>query len=589
MAVRNQDFYDLNESRPYPLSDEATGVDDAGLRLPSNLIADLHLAYPLAAGRRAMFGAVTITRKIATVTFLATETPASVSSFVPLASVCLAKPIDPHRMYPLDALFPGAGGWIVFGSTAADDNPDAEEYTGKFLTAAQSILLPSTAKAYEDLPVSSIARLGNVTALTGLVRLLGGNDIEVVKECREIPANLPELGTPACDPLLSRVREVIVVRLIETPPGTEDPRNLFNIYRGPCAGRPESNSCGDPAPIEFLASVPPDCCGDITVRLRGCTKLTEITQEAHVDPNTQAVLSTKSTCGVIIDCDLGLTEACVTPDRLPAGDGTLPNEATDLCESETSITLPDPPPPTPEESETLSIIEESESAASDPTLPYCNDFETIDPDIVVRLGRFDFVDIGAGDDVWSTEGAGVGITTKNISTWNFDFDPRYKRVSAQFEMRTSSIGVLHNGGVIANYRETSSGSGLFSYYFAEIDWDSAINGFKLFRIGFFNGVEASNEFTVAVPTLALDERYDLCFSIFADEVTPTSAWLFAQLTGVDDPLIDVAIGPLSKANFGTFSGQFGMTSNRAATRFHDFCVENTTDPPQIGCGSEPSP
>lgn len=584
MPVRNQDFYDLNESRPYPVSDEATAVDDSGNKLPSRLIADLHLAFPQAAGRRAMLGGVTVTKKIATVTILATDMPLSPSSFVPLAAISLSKPIDAHRMYPLEALYPGAGGWIVFGSAAADRGDAAEEYTGKFLTPAQSILLPSTAKAYEDLPVSSLSRLGNATPLTGLVTLRAGNDIEIVKECREVPANPPPEAAPDCDPNISQLRDVIVIRLAETPPGTDNPRNLFDAYRGPCGARPESQNCGDPAPIEFLASVPPDCCGNIDVRFRGCASLSEVVEVATVDPDTEMVLATQTTCGVVVDCSLSLLEACVTPDRLPTIDGVLPNQVDDLCESETSITL-STPPETPEESETLVIIEESESAGRDASLPHCDDFETVDPNLDVVEGSFDYVLVGGGNQVYSTEGSTVGTTTKNISTWDFTFDVRYKRVAARVEMLVSEVGARHNAAVIANYRAAAEG---FSYYFAEIDWDGSISGFKQFRIGYFDGRNATTEFAVPVPSLALGDQYDICLSIFANLNTPTSAWLYAELTGIDDPSISVQIGPLSKSNFGPFDGEFGMLSNRAATRFHKFCVENTTDPPQIGCSGEPT-
>lgn len=586
MPIRNQDFYDLNESRPWPLSDEATAIDDAGNRLPSRFLADLHIAFPLTAGRRAMLSALTVTKTLLTVTILATESPTSPSTFVPLAAISLTKPIDLHRQYALDSLFPGAGGWIVFGSAAADRTATAEEYNGRFTLPSQSILLPSVARAYTPPPLTNMAKLGNDTQLTGLIRLVAGSDLEIVKECREVPANPVPAGAPACDPDIAQVRDVIVIRLKETPPTGTTTRNIFDEYKGPCGGRPESNSCGDPAPIEQLASVPPDCCGNIDIRLRGCATVTKIIQEAVVDRNTNLTLSSKVACGIVIDCGIGLSDACITADRLPTADGTLPNEFTDLCETVISITLPDPPPDPPEESISFTVIEESESLGFDPTIPFCEDFDTVNSDLVIKNGDFIYVDLGGGDSVYSTE-SDEGQALRNVSVWNFNFDTYYKRVSARIQLRPASAGNLHNGAVVANYHETSPGSGKFQYYLAEIDWDSSVNGFKLFRIAFFDGTNFSTEFAVPVPDLALLEFYDICFSVFKNESVEDGAYLFAQLEGVTNPGINVSIGPLAENNYAPSTGKFGMASNRAATRFIQFCVENTSDPSTIGCSNEP--
>ena len=585
MPIRNQSWYDLNESRPYPLSDEATGVDDLGVRLPSRLIADLHLAFPTTAGQRAMLGAVTVTPTLVTVTILATTSPSSPASFVPLVVISLVKPVDPHRQYPLEAQFPGAGGWITFGAAVEDAE---ETYSGRFSLASQSILLPSTVRAYEPLPIPSMSRLGTSTRLTGLITLLGGNDIEVVKECREIPSNPPPTGKEACDPNIAIVREVIVIRLTEDLPSISQ-RNVFDEYRGPCGGRPESDSCGNPVPIELLASVPPDCCGNIDIRLRGCVVQSEITEEALVNPATEAVISVMPTCGVVLDCGLGLGEACVTPDRLPDADGTLPNEFQDLCISESSITITVGPPDPPDPEESFTVPETSESAAINPALPYCNNFDAVDPDIIVETGDWDYLNIdgGGSNDVWATE-TGGGPALRNVSSWDFDFDTFYKRVSARIQMMPGLTGQRHNGGVMINYQETSPGSGRFSYYLAEVDWDSSANdeGFKFFRIAFFDGTTFNTILAVPIPTLGLNKLYEICLTVFANIDNPDGAWLYAQVIGLSDA-IDVSIGPVSRANYVPSVGKFGMITNRAATRFHEFCVENSTDPPSIGCAGEP--
>lgn len=101
--------------------------------------------------------------------------------------------------------------------------------------------------------------------MTGLVTLKEGPDIEIVKECWEIPVRA---AYENCEDLNTQSREVIVIRLKNSL--GDDSRNVFDIYKGPCGGRPETRSCGNPEPLEFISGVAPDCCGRITIELRGC-------------------------------------------------------------------------------------------------------------------------------------------------------------------------------------------------------------------------------------------------------------------------------------------------------------------------------
>ena len=70
MAVVNQDWYNLNESRPYPLADNATTLDNEGDFLPSNIITDLRVRWPDWAGTYAFLGSVTVSPSIVTATVL---------------------------------------------------------------------------------------------------------------------------------------------------------------------------------------------------------------------------------------------------------------------------------------------------------------------------------------------------------------------------------------------------------------------------------------------------------------------------------------------------------------------------------------
>ena len=99
MSVRNQDWYDLNESRTWPFDDTAGLLDSSGKRLPNDLIADVYLRFPIEYGDRAFVSSLTISNSIVTVTFLATG-----ADFTPLASVSLPKPVEKGIHYALESL-----------------------------------------------------------------------------------------------------------------------------------------------------------------------------------------------------------------------------------------------------------------------------------------------------------------------------------------------------------------------------------------------------------------------------------------------------------------------------------------------------
>lgn len=298
MAVRNPEWYDLNESRSWPVADQATLLDDNGLVLPNDVIVDISLKFPAELGESAFVSTVTFGPRIVTVTILG-----SAFGTPPIAAVTVIHPVDPYRHYQLEPLYPGVGGWIVFGKGVLE----RKSQSFVFSTPQQSVLMPHTARHYHPAPVTGISKLHTVPALTGIVKLSGGNDIEIVSESREID------GT---------VRKAVVIRLAHegtTPSGV----NLFELYAGPCSGRAETGNCGDPQPIEFINSVPPDCCGNINIVFHGCSDLFSIDGE----------------CGALVECGFGLKDACIRQDHLPDADGKLPNEYDDICAISISSSL----------------------------------------------------------------------------------------------------------------------------------------------------------------------------------------------------------------------------------------------------------
>jgi len=542
-------------------------MNDAGVRLPSHIISGLKVLVPASAGKYVYVSALTVTPNIVTLVLVATDALGS-SSATPLLTLSLVKPIARHQQYELESQYPGAGGWITFGGGIED----AAGYQGRFTLPTQTFLSPRAATWYKDPPVSSAAKL-NSPALTGLVHLASGSNMEVVKECREVPNYaVPSYSTQYCgtDELGTQVRDVIVFRLVGNPSTPDE--NVFEDFRGPCGDRPESRTCGDPEPIEFLGPVSPDCCGNITLEMRGCSEISAISAEVTVDDLGDPV-SSDDACGVILDCSLGLADACLTKDRLPDATGKLPNEYDDLCVSISYVSESDgetiPPDP-------VFVFDASAAFDSvDVNLPLTDNFESFG-EYVIRNGEFKYKGL-SGDTLMVANSSAM----RNVVT----YEPAvainnmwFKRGIATVVLQTGPSGGLHNAAVIANYRETEVNSGLYSYYAAEIDWDGHYRGFKLFRIAKFTGTSWVNIFSLAVPELKLDNTYQITLEVYP-QPNQVDAWLRASLLGITDPSIDITIGPLAVNSFGPADGLAGLATNRAVSRYLDFELQNITAAP----------
>lgn len=574
MAVRNQHWSNLNEARAYPLDDSATLVDDLGTLVPAHILSDLKLMVPESAGKYLYLGALSVTPRIVTFLVMATD-DLDVAGQVVL-SINQTLPIDRNQQYELTASIDHAGGWVSFGGGILE----ATGYRGRFTSPRQSFLAPHAATWFRMPPIPSAAKLNN-PGLTGLVALIGGNDIEIVSECREVLAHpVPSFDPQYCgsDELGTAVRNVIVFRLVSTETGsaatapTAAANNVFDLYKGTCGNRPESGNCGTPEPIEFLGPVAPDCCGNITLTLKGCADVSRVLTEVTIDDQGDPVFSDDA-YGVVLYCGLGLSDACVTKDRLPTAEGRLPNEYDDLCESVSFVSVSDVPVIVYEDS--FSFDNASALAANDPSLPYTDTFGAVSSDYVASSGEFKYYGADASNPILLQARS---TALRNVIT----FEPTppvtnvfYKTVSSRVTLVTAPGG-LHNAAVLANYRATGSGS--FRYHVAEIDWDGHYRGFKLFRIAKFSGTSWVNLFAIAVPELQLEHTYDIELDVFPHPADADMAFLVARLRGVTNPAVSVDIGPLAVSNFGPADGLFGMGTNRALTKFLSFSVENASPP-----------
>ena len=609
MALRNQNWYDLNESRPWPVDDSAKLLDRDGARLSHDLIVDLYMRFPQELGERAYISSITISPGIVTVNLLGTG-----PNFAPMAAITLRRPVEPYRQYELDSLYKGVGGWIVFGSGIRDTTNNRLVFDDSL----QSLLLAQTARKYLKLPVYSIGKLFAEPGLTGLVKLSGGNDIEIVRE--EIEIN-------------EVVRDAAVVRL-KNKRTTGDSRNLLEIYAGTCGQRPESLNCGDPEPIQSINTVVPDCCGNINVEFRGCGDVSSIEGE----------------CGVVVDCGFGLGAACKTEDRLPDSDGRLPNEYVDQCIDHSESFDPAAPPPDVREyapksklfpGSQLPYFEDfSDSVAEDfeitsgefiivqggngsgtvltirqnggnpnvivafgespaaglplkfsvegNTLPGYNTTHNFDSAVDERTLISDVAYVSDGDGgTWeeiATGGSGTaGIVweaqedLENVALWKLglpeavDWECTWKKIIVPLSIKEGSTGTKDNAGVVFNHRPTVLDPTVTEFWLAEINWTNSKTFNLLHRSGSTWRVYGSQEL------LEMDQhkRYQIEIEILPldEDGSSLHAYVRARVIGIDDGLFS-ELGPVVLPFYYPANGYFGFYSDRSLSWFESMRVED---------------
>jgi hypothetical protein len=560
MSVRNNHWYNLNEQRSYPLDDTASALSDTGDRLPAALISDLRLRWPITHGRYAFISSAAVTNSIATVMIEATDDldnePAS-STLIAGISVSLTS-LVPGRTYALQPFQSGVGGFITLGS--GTDKP----FNGRFKSPRQGLLTARAARYARVPPVSTLGISQVATALQGVVNLTAVRPLQLVKEARVIDG--------------VEYDNVIVFRLVEpttdiATAGTTE--SVFSKFAGPCGKRTGSKSCPDPQPVQSINGITPDCDGVITFEFQGC---------ATVGRNTQD-------CGVVIDCNLGLSTSCDAMYLPDLATGELPSETT-------PVVIPpaiDPEPPTGEE---VSI---DETVLTVLALPYCDMFDAGEaysffpagnslfgmigdesPDELICCDGPDPAKGGHGCEVsesislseslWdvntiSTVSASYGTveaaaqTRTNISLFVADVQTLYRKYSTDIKIVPGRAGSLKNGGILANFKVTASG--LNTYYLTKLDIDSST-----FGVYYFNGIQLVPLLEVQVTDVRSNDWYRLTLQITPNTVTQTSVRLLATLAGIDDPTIEVTLDTTTSSNlWDSDSGLAGLYAKRSFSYF----------------------
>lgn len=541
MDSRNQDFYDLNGGRGYPLDDRANRTGDDGARIQNDVLVDLSLRFPDDLGRYAFLSSLAVTDALVTATFLACPSADSPpAEFRPLAAVTVRKPVTAGRHYPLSPLADGVGGWVVFGDTG-------EKFSARFSTPAQGLLLPRVARPYRTPPVTSVRKSGAAAGLTGVVRLKAGTDVEILGAERVVDG---------------RTRTVAVVRLRSF----SGARNVFSLYKGPCGGRPESGTCDRPG-VEFFNSVAPDAAGNVEILFGGGLEATAFAGGG----------------GMVLDYPLGNADVCVTAKRLPGKDGALPTEYADGCSSEYG-----PPPEdfsdgigtTPP---TANVPDVSSEYPDCPPLPFLETFDSLTAaGFQVASGAFAFAADDSpgqeGYDDWldassqSSQGAprgaycAFGTETRNVSLWDSCALDSTVGKAVTADLRFLAGGPKSNAGLVLNYRGVGTPPH-DEYFLAEVD-----AGTDSLRLRRWTGTVFSTVGEATGVGLFPEHWYRVRAEVTPGPDPGSQTRIAVYLDGVTDPAVTASLVTVT-TQYLPGSGRFGVTSDQAYAQFSYFRVD----------------
>jgi hypothetical protein len=533
-TLRNQNWLNSQTGRRYPLDGNATGTgDDGAIRLKDDIVADLHIRWPSLAGQYAFLGGLTVTDKILTVVILGADSPTAASNFTPLAAVSLEQPVNRHVYYALSPLYPGVGGFISFGDTG-------DEFSIRMSTPQQGLLSPRIASPYAALPIPTMRKLGRVDGLTGLVRVLGGPDIEVVKE-------LIEVG--------GIEREAMVIRLT----GGLDGKSVLKDYIGPCGGRPESRNCLKDG-VETVNGVSPDCNGNLTIDFR------ELTATPYASCGVEHA-------GVILDQSLGIDDVCAetTVDRFAGTDSCAAEESISASESlpsESLVSL---------SSSSVSLSSVSSASLSCVTLPFEEFFDDPEPHASWETKAGGFVIAGPDSPYEPGASASAGYGSyqstdgwrRNLAIFDdcgYD-EPANRRVRTHF-MLTKIPGRI-NGGLLLNYRISDPITNPLLQYFM-ILVDQQRNSLGFYR---YNGANTILEHTVT-PSTPFPLYTWMQMQVNIIDIGGGVTVLATIVTNLEDggwPPVSVAY---QTTKFGDFVGKHGIAADRAVTNFAYWRLEN---------------
>lgn len=214
-----------NEGRAYPLTEEATRLDDTGKTFENDIIVDMGILLPeYYTGLR--ISSVYISAQLISVAI-------SANSGGLLTGTYARAGVVPYTAYPLTPIADNASGWIVFGNHRT---ATIKHY--RFATAEQSGLEQRPVRVLPPPGVQRFQRVDNDPTIyaTGIVKLDGGL-VFVIDRDPDDAQNI-----------IVRLNNDVAASFIE-----------------PCTRQATSDACGVP-PIRRINNVPATAAGVITLR-----------------------------------------------------------------------------------------------------------------------------------------------------------------------------------------------------------------------------------------------------------------------------------------------------------------------------------
>lgn len=316
-ASSSNGWYNINEQRRYPLTDQATCVGSNEQRVAEGFLADLSIRYtqllgPLPAG----FSLVNA------VPFLsaASASPKLMSATIALYHNGITLPIavasirkdsgETYRPIKIIPVLDGVAGWIVFGKQPQYD----------FFTALTSPdaggLVASTVRMHRDETWFNDMGVGEISRMSGFVPLYGSGSLGVLAATEPGEETNSTTMTPEEDPCIYTERP----RMRRVLDGTSRDCVVIRLTEEACRSfAPFSPQPGDPGRSDQLLtlnSVLPDDDGIITLEFTGAGESGQ--SGGNVEPiDITALLvggiiitSDEGQNGVSISASVGVSDTC---------------------------------------------------------------------------------------------------------------------------------------------------------------------------------------------------------------------------------------------------------------------------------------
>jgi hypothetical protein len=522
MAVRNQNWYDLQATRRYPLDERSTGLDDNGQVILDSILVDCHIRFPATLGTYLYVQGITVAPALVSLVF-GVASALDDSSGTTIAAVTLPRTAPQNVNHEITPLQPGVAGWVALGPGLA------EEFVGRYTAPLQTVISQRCARPYRPLPVPSMGKIGLAASLEGIVNITAAAPVTARHE--KLTINDEQV-------------DAIVLRLDGELPGTNNPLQFF---LGPCAERPESGTCPRP-PIETINGMSPDCDGNITFIVEGFD-----------------ALSYNNCGGVDIISNTGLAETC---DALRDPRRRRPVDECNSSESLDEDYWYNPLDQIPPDVVIDEDLEETAFTNTCVTTPLCVDFSGgTASNFVVRDGLFVFQSLlappicGSSEELFDEHyvytaadfvGRNIALFRNCSSNWIFN-----KTIRTQLAFTSS--GLRRNGGLLLNYVRGST----TTYLLAMID--NNLNKLRLLR---FNGTAFIEEYSANFQTFP-GTWYELA-------VSPTqsgSNLVLAVTASAPNGAVSPVSFTVTLSNYGNPLGLAGLYSDRSYTYFNKFLIE----------------